>query len=81
MDRKIKDSWAIWHNVVLKWDELSLNIFHRIQKYLNTRTQLDHYKAPSLQALQAVAGVREAALYKLTSELAIIITDLGLARK
>ena len=81
MERKLRDSWAKWHNIILKWDELTLDLFHRLQKFLNTRTQLDYYTAPSLHALQAVSGVRESALHKLTSELALIMADLGMARK
>ena len=53
MERKLRDSWAKWHNIILKWDELTLDLFHRLQKFLSTRTQLDYYTAPSLHALQS----------------------------
>ena len=68
MERKLKDSWAKWHNLILRWDELNLETFDLFQKLLNTCIQIDHFLAPSLGELDAVPDLKEIVISKLSNE-------------
>ncbi|KAI6652836.1 Cyclin-dependent kinase 2-interacting protein [Oopsacas minuta] len=68
MERKLKDSWAKWHNLVFKWDELNKDTFNQLQKLLNNRTQIDYYLAPSLDILNSVSELKETVISQLYIE-------------
>ena len=80
MDRKVKDTWAKWHNLILKWDELNNETFLRFQKLLNVCTQIDHFLGPSLGKLEAVRDLKEIILSKLANERSQLESALKIAR-
>lgn len=80
MERKLRDSWAKWHNLILKWDELNNDTFNRLQKSLNTSTQIDHFLVPSLGGLDAVSELRETIISKLSLEQSRLDSAINKAR-
>ena len=80
MERKLKDSWAKWHNLILRWDELNLETFNRFQKLLNVCTQIDHFLGPSLGELEAVPDLKEIVVSKLSGDRSQLESALKEAR-
>ena len=80
MERKLRDSWVRWHNLIIKWDELNNGTFSRIQKSLNTSTQIDHFLVPSLGGLDAIPELRETVISKLSLEQSQLDSAISKAR-